>query len=322
MMHNLTKAVDEIKQLKHIAPGTALLLENREVELSKELFKEIAQRDFGGKIAFVDGGNASLTGSAHYSLQLFRIYATIYKQIEREKNFYKECFGLIRTVQNGRSIFYKTEIFGGEKFNHLVDSFDETLRTGKHRIAPEKTGEVVRATLELGMALEVAQQLEKGDLVVLDGTLARETQAEKEQLAKLFEEAKNKEITVCAVAKANNLITNTGIGVVEVLQALGLEKEWFYDCGSKEEVTTVFAKLHQRAKQAYRIDIFNGKVEETVSALARTAEDPSFYGYPYGLIEADRFARITHREQEALKALLNSKIDLVQDTHEVLNRIV
>ena len=57
--------------------------------------------------------------------------------------------------------------------------------------------------------------------------------------------------------------------------------------------------------------------------------DPVFIGYPYGLVEADRIARISNQEKESLKTMFlvklrNKNIEKYLSSvnaHEILDRI-
>ena len=45
-----------------------------------------------------------------------------------------------------------------------------------------------------------------------------------------------------------------------------------------------------------------------ISALAPYAKDPVFIGYPYGLIEADRAARVSMQESSSLQFQLKERL--------------
>ena len=68
-----------------------------------------------------------------------------------------------------------------------------------------------------------------------------------------------------------------------------------------------------------------------ISLLAENAADPVFQGYPYGLIEADQWARISRQEEISLKTQLQAylgKDEILaeearhdEDAHSVLDAI-
>ena len=62
------------------------------------------------------------------------------------------------------------------------------------------------------------------------------------------------------------------------------------------------------------------------SALAANAEDPAFLGYPYGLLDADKFAQVTKDETAQFRAHFAvrskesfSNIERALDAHDLLN---
>ena len=55
------------------------------------------------------------------------------------------------------------------------------------------------------------------------------------------------------------------------------------------------------------MDLSNENINNTVSALKQNSKDPVFLGYPYGLIEADKFARISNNEAEYLRMTFVAK---------------
>ncbi len=49
------------------------------------------------------------------------------------------------------------------------------------------------------------------------------------------------------------------------------------------------------------------RIGKVLGILAEASKDPVFIGYPYGLIEADKLARVSNEEAEFLKVRLISK---------------
>ena len=80
-------------------------------------------------------------------------------------------------------------------------------------------------------------------------------------------------------------------------------ERWCYFAGSVKNIDIYFVKLNSRSDYVFRLDVARTReydIREIVSLLADNSRDPVFLGYPYGLIEADRFARVTNREKEGL----------------------
>ena len=55
-------------------------------------------------------------------------------------------------------------------------------------------------------------------------------------------------------------------------------------------------KLNENSKKCFRVE---GQInDEVLSLLVENSKDPTFIGYPYGLIEADKFARVSNEEKD------------------------
>ena len=52
------------------------------------------------------------------------------------------------------------------------------------------------------------------------------------------------------------------------------------------------------------MDLHRGDINKICSLLSLNAKDPVFIGYPYGLVEADKLARISNQEADLLKTQL------------------
>ena len=69
-------------------------------------------------------------------------------------------------------------------------------------------------------------------------------------------------------------------------------------------------KLHKSSNYLFRFEVFKESrydLNELLSILVENSKDPIFLGYPYGMILADKFARISNREKEYLQALFQGK---------------
>jgi len=80
---------------------------------------------------------------------------------------------------------------------------------------------------------------------------------------------------------------------------------WFYHPVVKA-VTDMpeisFARLHEQSRYVFRIETIRpNDMTSIMDVLSYYSSDPAFPGYPYGLIEADRFARVSKQETEQMK---------------------
>ncbi len=295
-------------------------------KLDRKNFYGIADKPAGKKIAFIDGGNAELMDAANFSLQMIRIYYTIYQNNKRIKSNKQEFYVLVAAKNKDGKIIYQIETFNTTmKIEHEFDSLDNTLTGGGHRAEPSKIAEAIRKFAELKVAAEMTHELGEGDAIVRDGDLDCCITHEKEYLDMLKEKASKKGIMVCGMSKTTRIITDTGSSVVAALSAMAPEGEWVYPALPNIS----FAKLHKGANHIFRLDVFDyAHLEKILPLLKENSRDPCFLGYPYGLIEADRFARITNKEKEEMKLVFMSKggnrfrsFVASMDAHDNLNKI-
>ena len=102
-------------------------------------------------------------------------------------------------------------------------------------------------------------------------------------------------------------------------------------------------RLHECSDYVFRFEVYKdqvskrnlGEVELILSSLSANSRDVGFPGYPYGLIDADRFARISMNEKEAYQfqflATLSSQKNIWEkfskyvrssDAHDILNKMI
>ncbi len=307
--------------------GKCILFNNSQVaKLDKKGFYGISDKPAESKIAFVDGGNAELMDAANFSLQLVRIYYAVYQKNKRIKNNKQEFYVLVTAKNKDGKIVYKIETFNTTmKLEHEFDSLDNTLTEAGHRAEPAKIAEVIRKFAELKTAARLVEELDSGDIIVRDGDLDCCVTHEKEYYDLLKEKATKKGVLVCGLSKTTRIITDTGSSVTAALSAIAPEGEWVYPALPNIS----FAKLRKESSHVFRIDVFDYKhLEKILPLLKENSKDPCFLGYPYGLIDADRFARITHKEREQLRLMFMSKGGnkfrnylASIDAHDSLNKI-
>ncbi len=312
---------------------------HKPVEFSSKNFKKIDAKPENSRIAFIDGGNNPILDSASFSLQFLRTYCTIYSENKREKTSKTEFFLLASSSGTGNSIAFDVEVFGaGLKFSQF-SSNDETLSQGSHRIRASAVAMACRKIAELNHAEKIVGELNSGDIIVLDRDLESSITGEKAALDVLFEKAESKGIIICGISKTTRLFTDEGSSAVSAVASIAPEGSWLYmpvaeinDENHRAELC--FVKLHPASKYIFRLEICNKQKEsigKVVSLLAANSTDPVFLGYPYGMIDADRFARVSNEEAEYMKVKIVSKagkqsskiLDSLKsvDAHSILDNI-
>jgi len=270
-------------------------------QFSKDNFTKIKPMQSDKRVAFIDGGNAEILGSSNFSLQLVRAFASIVSNNKRVDSQKTEFYALTYTECKDKLITFKTELFPikgilPDKDDLVFDSMDKTLRTGEFRTAVQKIGDVTRAFSELSLANET-----DAEMIVLDGTLEANTT----NIGKYFEKLYKNKAKICAVSKTVRMFTDSGNNVVSALLKIAPSGRWIYhpvcDINSvTHQADIYFAKLHEKSDYIFKLEHYKEQKPDSdlFSILAANSNDAVFLGYPYGLFDADRFARVSNREVE------------------------
>ena len=286
------------------------------IKLSKDNFHQIKENKSESKISFIDGGNAEILKAPNFSLQLIRIYHTNYQGNKRISSKKKEFYVLISAANKDNNIIYKTEFFNSKKDKIEFDSFDETIRQGHHRVSISSIGNAIRRFSELETAKDLIDELNQKDIIVLDGDLKESITNEKHYFEELYKKAVEKQVMVCSISKTSELFTEKGNALIPVLSDIAPSGEWYYfplviikNPAHRSDIYIV--KLNKSSKYIFKLEAFNQiqfNIEDILNILRCNSKDPVFLGYPYGLIEADKFARISNRETEHIKTIFLAKI--------------
>lgn len=261
------------------------------------------------------------------------------------------------------------QLVNGEQLvdaEQLIDSSDlvfaandETIRDGIHNANISTIGEIARKFGELALAKQIVDELTEDDLIVLDGTLQAAVTNHKKYLEQLYDAASAKNVIVSALAKTSRLFTNNGNSIVGLLNEISLTNDicktaaWYYYPSVEIEneahkAELFFAKLNKNSEYVFRFEVFkeslsskdnltgnnnyfSGILNNIFTALANNSRDLVFPGYPYGMIFADRLARVSNNEKEYLTTMFQAKagkswsvikkyINAV-NAHDVLDRI-
>lgn len=307
-----------------------LIFNTKLLSIDKTNISSISEATSPKSIAFLDGGQAEILSAGNFCLSFIRVFAQVFQE-NKKKESLKHEFYLLTTaswkndglkeelkeeLSNGE-LFYESKIFPvlGEKLINEVDLFissnDATIKSGVERAAISKVANMARRFSELSLA---AKLQEKVDFVILDGNLDATYKNEGKFTSRLNG-------NISALAKTSSLFTVSGNSPVVLLNKLNSNSCWSYFVDGK----TYFVKLHEKAKQVFR---FDGN-KEALPLLAQNSHDALFLGYPYGLIHADKFARVSNEEKNALKMqflLRKENKDILDylstsNAHEVLDKL-
>jgi hypothetical protein len=320
-----------------LAPGNPFFGDTRykPYPLNKENVNKINLRnDSQRKLAFIDGGNNCLLALPNFSIHLVRVYFNIFQQntrlssvsIPQRIDFYVLAYASLKDTD----IFYNAQIFPlkNKDSKYLpadlisFDSWDKTLIAGGFRADINKVCTSARRFIEWHLAGFIAEnELDEGDIIVRDGTLQTSVTGESEYTNHAYEQAKRKGVLFSGLAKTCTLFTDTGNSLASVIHQLGNKTiktdPWFYnpvvDINHPDHKAELFfVKLHPESKYVFRYEINKDQIKEldkddvgsVLSDLALNAKDICFPGYPYGLVDADRFARVQSWEVEQHRAMV------------------
>ncbi len=313
--------------------GTQAVIEDayEPVQFSPDNFVPLETPEDHPTLCCVDGGNAEIIAAPQFALHFIRLHASAYANNKRAWMEHKEGYILVTASTHDRMIVYTAEMFGVDGAPLLINAEDATLRVGAHRVRPSQVAEQARKILEVRFAQEMLSRLAAGDLLVRDGDLQPSATGDEEALDALRAAAAKKKISVCGVSKTTALLTDTGCGVGAALRAIAPMGAWVYSpLGVPPEgrPAVACARLHPRSSHVFRIDAHCADIQAVAAHLAHNSKDPSFLGYPYGLVEADKLARVQHADAEAQRLLIMTKGGVhlgthlaAQDAHSVLDRL-
>ncbi len=303
-------------------------------------FHKIDKTISNKKIAFIDGGNAEIIGSANFSLNIIRVCYVIYQNNKKIDSKRFEIFAFVKAINKDDDIYFKTTFFNINNNLQLdeisFNSLDHTLMLGINRAEISNVANAIRRFAELKLAKYVADN-KLSDFIVLDGNLQSTLTNESNYLNDLYGSCERNNVTLAALSKTNSLFTENGNLLSAVLSTISSLNSWFYypiaDIeGHSHKAEMFFVKFHEKSRHIFRLEIFNiqkTKAEQIINELASNCADPIFLGYPYGMVEADRIARVPNNEKESLRTMLmvrlkNKSIEKylsAVNAHEILDKI-
>ncbi len=329
--------------------------------LHKDSFRLIREVRSGRKLAFIDGGNQEIIGAPDFSIQLNRIYVSVWGDNLRINLPLPrvEFFSATYSVFKNDEIHFETFIVPGspEFAKYLPDigdlsfnSYDRSVMNGNQRADIERVASIARRFAEWRFAKHVAESLEKRDVIFMDGTLQTTFTNEGKYLRELSGAARERGVTLTGLSKTSALFTTTGLSLLSAVNKLAedskIELEWYYPIAEStnkdHDVMILAVKLKLISERIFRYEIQRDQfktlselqLNEILSELVKNSSDPTFPGYPFGMIDADRFARVSFDELEYYRGLLLSQISGIGklskfsrhiragDAHSILNMLV
>ncbi len=276
--------------------GEYIIANKDHLPLNTNSFKKIIPKN-SNKTAFVDSGSGEILKGTSTTLSFIRLYSAIYNNNTRSKTILKELFALV--TPNGTEEYQAKilDLEGNEIKNYTFNAFDPTLTINGRRAEPTTIINIIRKIMEFDFCTGICDELTQGDIIVRDGDLEANNCHVDKSLESLKNKANQKSLNLIGLAKTTRLYTDTGASAITALDKISPKGAWVFDPG----YNTVFAKLHPKSKYIFRCDLITKKQEHIFQALAYNSTDPAFLGYPYGLLDADKFAQVTKQETEQLR---------------------
>ena len=253
-----------------------------------------------GTVSAIDGSNTMIAEGGSISLAAVRAARTVFSG----------------NVSSARSITPVTLVTIGPGHRNMdfdemyQDCFGTPPHKGLDNADPERASAILRDTLEYWVALQTAETLPEGSLLLLDGALRVSSQNHEPVLTDIVSTAEQRGVLVAAVAKRTRATWGGGHPLLTAISGLvdqfGIVGPWWiridehlldrteYRQGRHGEIYV--ASLHRRLKRPLKMELPRGSEEKTAAgtmqALAACAGDGRIPGYPYPLFDAHRMVVI------------------------------
>jgi hypothetical protein len=284
---------------------------------------EIGDPDDIATISAIDGGSNTIIRTPTSAIVLNRVYCNKYSGLSK-LDFYDMCEFVsdTRLVNEGGRVFFRTEILPIDKGCGMesikVDTEDDAFRIGNQK------GDLSRA---LAMARNFAELrfirsafASKAEFVLMDGALQAAYPGEADEVDRIYREAKDAGTVVAGLSKSSTIFTKEGFPIAGYLDRLADMKgagKWVIKIGRSKEwthkATVYYAKLHEGAEMAFRLDLFEGAEERDLSRLLDALQVNSKYayfpGYPLALIDAHQNAKVSEHEVKNIKDQILDRLD-------------
>jgi hypothetical protein len=297
-----------------------------DVPFNKEGFQLIGQDDKESTVCFIDGGNTEIIVSPHFLLSLIRVSSVTYFGKKKMRTSKKEYFCSISTKVSGGEIIFDVQLLNNNNAGLQFRREDALLMMGSKKPSIQMIPSIVRRCLELNHATLEMDDLGNESIIVIDGSLEVLYPNESSFMEKAIVKALQKKIAFSGLSKTTALLDSQGKSLPFSLLELAPNMPWFYDVSDKvNQVFSQFcAKLNQRSEYVFRIDIAKDDSQnynDIFSALLNNSIDPIFFGYPYGLVEADRIARVTNDEKRYYQTKYLSQLSADPSFKKLLNTL-
>lgn len=341
---------DLVSRIEKQGTGTTVFSndDSERFDLVPENFKEIKITKENRKIAFVDGGSGVFLKAPNYSIQINRVYFSMFdgnkrltpQKIRNRIEFFSYVFSTIKQIGIKKEVFFNVNLWpvneedrqqlpnpGDLSFN----STDRRITEGNQRPDLSRVASIARRFAEWKMASAVVKnELSASDILVIDGSLQEAFQNETKYTRELHELCESKGIIICGLSKTSRLYTDSGVSLLGAIKQISDRvnfERWFIKIGTQKKDDRgiiLVVKLHPKSEFVFRLEILKNQlqnmtpdvVNNILSALVSNSSDLSMIGYPYGLIDADTYSRVKFNElsfyRDTIMSYLSNKTNWKQ----------
>ncbi len=291
-------------------------------------------------IIYVDGGNAEIASGDLWSLNQLRIAVVQFRSKKRISQTISEALVTIQVVDDKVKLSF---IEGNDDllFNPMIIEKNDLL----NEVAIDsdlKTVSVdaVRRLLELKAIRSFVENNNiKNSSLVIDGSLVPHNSLDVVEISNLAKLSNANNCFLSGISKSSQMQTNQFRNLNDTVNynadknrsfLFGPFSQYNDEFGTKINISII--KLHPKADYSFRFDYFSGyninqnnlnrmdsaslleqlslhlpqSIKNKVIELLNVSREPSFLGYPYGLIFADRIARVSYEETNFIKTKFKS----------------
>jgi len=305
------------------------------VSLDSESLKEISgdkhmdTKGIGmGTISAIDGGSTPILKTPSQELVLNRVYCNKFDRMDKLEFTERWTFiSRTKVAVEGSKVFFDTDIFSEEStcpFGTLrVDSEDDGFKIGRTRGDLERAKSMARRFCEWNFVLEALKS--GANFIIMDGSLQTAFTSESELANRVYGEASSRGVVVAGLSKSSTIYTEEGYPLAGFLDELARRRgltRWMVEVGRSEEwahrAKVFFVRLHEGADRSFRLDIHDEAQESDVVRLINSLQSNSKYfafpGYPYALIDAHTYAKVSQEEAMHIRDLILDRLSLEDAT--------
>jgi hypothetical protein len=304
-------------------------------EITPANFVEITKTENPRRIAFVDGGDGVLEESPNFMIIVNRVYFCMFegkKRISASKlkhriEFFSYVVSEVKDNDDKKIVSYNTKLFPYSESDLSYLPAEEDLESKTENTGVLQESHLVslsRRFAEWSLAEKVvSEELSEGDILVMDGSLQTGYKHESRYASKLYDAAQKKGVIVCGLTKTSRLLMTSGEPMLARIQEIAEDVThgtWFVEvadmASSDNRGHMLAAKFHPQSKHIFRFEIlqdqFSAMNDEEknhiLASLVANSGDIAMPGYPYGSIDADRFAQVRKNELEMYRGMMMAEM--------------